>query len=527
MLPKKLLLIGLLLLNTNIFAQDPNFYIFLCFGQSNMEGGGIIEAQDRTVDSRFKVMEAVNCSNLGRIQGKWYTAVPPLCRCYSLLSPADYFGRKLLANLPSNIRVGIINVSVGGCHIELFDKVNYQTYTSTAPTWMKNVIAEYGGNPYGRLVEMAQLAQKDGVIKGILLHQGESNTGDTNWPVKVKGVYNNLIKDLNLKADSVPLLAGELVNADQGGVCASMNTIIAKLPQTIPTSYVISSKGCTANTDKVHFNSAGVRELGTRYANKMMKLMGIEPTIYLEAECGTMGDNWLIKSHTNASNGKYVTIKDGMNSTSAAPTEASGTISFSFTVATDTTRYIYTRLSLPNTDSDSWWVKMDNGPFELFTAPTTIGWKWIKLGAYKLLKGTHTLTIAYGEDGARMDKISISREDITPSGTGEEAQDLCNPFLTSIEQDLQADNNYSLGANYPNPYNGKTRISFEIPISSFVSLKVYNILGNEVAELAGKEYSQGMHTVEFYSKNLSKGIYFYTIKAGKFTQSRKMVLQDE
>ena len=81
---------------------------------------------------------------------------------------------------------------------------------------------------------MAKLAQKDGVIKGILLHQGESNTGDKEWPNKVKGIYDNLINDLNLKAEEVPLLAGELVNADQHGACAGMNNIIDELPKTIP-----------------------------------------------------------------------------------------------------------------------------------------------------------------------------------------------------------------------------------------------------------------------------------------------------
>ena len=85
-------------------------------------------------------------------------------------------------------------------------------------------------NPYARLVEMARLAQKDGVIKGILLHQGESNTGDPDWPDKVKLVYENLLSDLHLKAKNVPLLAGEVVNADQNGKCASMNAIIDTLP---------------------------------------------------------------------------------------------------------------------------------------------------------------------------------------------------------------------------------------------------------------------------------------------------------
>ena len=255
-------------------SQDKKFYIFICFGQSNMEGNARIQPQDTTVDSRFQVMEAVDCPDLGRVMGHWYTAVPPLCRCRTGLTPADYFGRTLIANLPENIRVGVINVAVGGCKIELFDKDHYQAYVSTAPKWMTGMINEYGGNPYARLVEMAKLAQKDGVIKGILLHQGESNTGDTLWPVKVKVVYDNLMKDLKLNPKKVPLLAGEVVNADQGGACASMNSIIAKLPQTIPNSYVISSAGCTDIKDNLHFTAEGYRVLGTRYAEKMLPLLG-------------------------------------------------------------------------------------------------------------------------------------------------------------------------------------------------------------------------------------------------------------
>lgn len=155
----------ILLLNLQGFSQNPNFYVYLCFGQSNMEGQGTIEAQDRTVNSRFKVMEAVSCTNLGRTKSKWYTAVPPLCRCWSKLSPADYFGRTMIENLPDSITVGVINVSVAGCKIELFDKDNYQKYTSAiTEDWLKNIIAEYNGNPYNELVELAKLAQKDGVI---------------------------------------------------------------------------------------------------------------------------------------------------------------------------------------------------------------------------------------------------------------------------------------------------------------------------------------------------------------------------
>src|SRR5450759_6009486 len=277
--PGLLSFVILILFSTTTFSQDKNFYIFICFGQSNMEGNARIQPQDTTVDNRFQVMEAVDCPNLGRVKGHWYTAVPPLCRCHTGLTPADYFGRTLIANLPKNKRVGVINVSIGGCKIELFDKDNYQVYISTAPKWMLGMINEYDGNPYARLVEMAKLAQKDGVIKGILIHQGESNTGDTLWPAKVKVIYDNLMKDLNLKSKKVPLLAGEVVNADQGGACASMNVIIATLPKTIPNSYVISSASCTDIPDNLHFTAEGYRILGKRYAAKMLSILGYNVTI--------------------------------------------------------------------------------------------------------------------------------------------------------------------------------------------------------------------------------------------------------
>ncbi|MDB5277414.1 MAG: sialate O-acetylesterase [Ferruginibacter sp.] len=256
------------------FSQDKNFYIFLAFGQSNMEGNAPVRPEDTVgVDSRFKVMEAVDCPDLNRAKGKWYTAIPPLCRCHTGLTLTDFFGRTMVANLPKDVRVGIINVSVGGCKIELFDKDNYQSYVATAPSWMLGMIKEYDGNPYARLVEMAKLAQKDGVIKGILLHQGESNPNDSLWTKKVKVVYENLMKDLHLKAKQVPLLAGETVNADQGGICAGMNKIIATLPQTIKNSYVISSAGCADAADNLHFNAEGYKELGKRFAEKMLSLM--------------------------------------------------------------------------------------------------------------------------------------------------------------------------------------------------------------------------------------------------------------
>ena len=80
------------------------------------------------------------------------------------------------------------------------------------------------------------------------------------------------MQDLDLSPRDVPLLAGEMVHADQGGRCASHNQIVEQLLESIPCADVISSAGCTPD-DKLHFNSQGSREFGKRYAEIMLSLM--------------------------------------------------------------------------------------------------------------------------------------------------------------------------------------------------------------------------------------------------------------
>lgn len=272
---KLLAFVILATLSVKGYSQNKNFYIFLAFGQSNMEGNARFEAQDTVgLDERVRLLQSTDCPKMSRVKDAWYKDSPPSCRCLTTINPTDYFARTLAANLPEKIKIGIINVSVAGAKIEIFEKDSYQTYLATAPVWMKNISKEYGDNPYARLVELAKLAQKDGVIKGILLHQGESNPNDSLWTKKVKGIYDNLMTDLKLKPKKVPLLAGETVNADQNGACAGFNKIIATLPAMIPNSYVISSAGCTTGRDRLHFTAEGYRKLGTRYGVQMLALLG-------------------------------------------------------------------------------------------------------------------------------------------------------------------------------------------------------------------------------------------------------------
>lgn len=254
---------------------DPNFHIYLCFGQSNMEGNAAIEAQDREyVDPRFRMMAAVDMDNMKRERGKWYVAYPPLCRSYNGLTPADYFGREMVARLPDSIKVGVINVAVGGASIKLFDENLCAEQIANAADWFKNYCKEYGNNPYRRLVECAREAQKVGVIKGILLHQGCTDNGQKDWPVRVKRIYQRLLKDLNLEEAETPLLVGELLRQDMGGICWGHNSVIAHIGDAVPNGHVISSADCPSAPDGLHFTAEGYRMLGRRYAETMLKLLG-------------------------------------------------------------------------------------------------------------------------------------------------------------------------------------------------------------------------------------------------------------
>lgn len=242
-----------------------------------MEGAARPEAEDlKSPGPRFLLMPAVDDAQRGRTMGKWCEAAAPLCRSNTGLTPADWFGRTLIETLPDNIRVGIIHVAIGGIRIEGFMPDQIAEYVKTAPGWMKGMLEAYGNNPYERLVTLAKRAQQDGVIKGVLMHQGESNTGDPEWAQKVQSVYDHLLGDLQLKPEEVPLLAGEVVQANGEGQCVAMNKQIDELPKTLHTAHVVSSTGCSNGPDKLHFDAAGYRELGRRYGEKMLELMGYQ-----------------------------------------------------------------------------------------------------------------------------------------------------------------------------------------------------------------------------------------------------------
>ena len=277
------LLFAALMLSNVAKAQDPNFYVYLCFGQSNMEGFWNqvkFEPEDlEGVSPRFKMMAAVDDASRGRVRGNWYTAVPPLCRPDCFLTPADYFGRTMVERLPEDKSVGVLMVAVGGISIKGFmkDESISKPYNDA---FSKDPIADrilnlYNRNLYGTLVELGRKAQQDGVIKGIIMLQGEADTGDNAWPGYVNQVYRALLADLNLKASEVPLLAGETLY--NGTIFTDTNVKnIDRLPSVIPTAHVISAEGCETSSDYVHFTAKGYRLIGRRFAAEELKILGYD-----------------------------------------------------------------------------------------------------------------------------------------------------------------------------------------------------------------------------------------------------------
>jgi hypothetical protein len=145
------------------------------------------------------------------------------------------------------------------------------------------------------------------------------------------------------------------------------------------------------------------------------ELEGIE-TLTFEAEAATLGSDWLVARDEQASAGAYVSVAPGTQSIAAAPTGKAAALVIPFSVKADGSYALFARLNCPSADDDSVWVKMDSGPFGMFNGLGTSGWSWVKLDRYPLKAGEHTLTIAYREDGAKLDKLSLTNSPYPPEG---------------------------------------------------------------------------------------------------------------
>ena len=271
---KQLFFSFILILIANLWQKsyadpDPNFHIYLCFGQSNMQGVTPLEEQDSIYNDRFRMMATTTCGT-ERELFNWYTTDRSLAHCYNYLSPMSGFGHKMTSLTKDNIQIGVIVVAVGGTSIQLFDKDDGPQYLNTANDLIKNFAIQYDDNCYKRIIDCGKEAQKKGYIKGILFQQGETDISDIEWISRIKKVYTDILNDLNLSNVSVPLLVGETL---YNGTYTSLNDKIAKIPDSIPNSHIVTAEGLEGKGDNIHFSNPSYRNLGERYANEMIKLL--------------------------------------------------------------------------------------------------------------------------------------------------------------------------------------------------------------------------------------------------------------
>ena len=265
-------------------APNPNFHIYIAYGQSNMAGNGdIVPAEDQATEPKNFIMLASHTANASQRSGKttqsikageWAAAIPPMFHAFENLSPADYFGRAMVDSLPG-VTVGIIPVAIGAVSIRAFDKDQYQAYFNGDGKDIKSWgwINDYDGNPPGRILELAKKAKEVGVIKGFIFHQGESDGTDANWRKTVYKTYKDVIDALDLDENEVPFVAGELLQ-EGNNCCGSKNGGIRELKNNFKKFGLASSKGLQGNgKDPYHFGRAGVIELGRRYCSEMLKLI--------------------------------------------------------------------------------------------------------------------------------------------------------------------------------------------------------------------------------------------------------------
>jgi hypothetical protein len=292
--------------------QKEEFHIYLAFGQSNMAGylgppigtWGNSSSQAWVASNGFDkpaknfiVMAAANNNRnpYNRKKGEWYTAIPPLVRNNTGLSPADFFGRTVAETAADRgIKIGVIAIAVDGCAINLFskDKNAFINYIRAQEEYMRSQAAAYvdtsvgniipatafttGDYPYKRLVDLAKRAQTEGVIKGIIMHQGESGASNGTYNQIVRQIYDDLCGDLGLEKGKVPFLAGQAVGNNNPNI-ASIPNAFTDLPNT---AFVISSDGCPAwnpnssdSNEQIHFSLDSYKKLGTRYGEKMLELL--------------------------------------------------------------------------------------------------------------------------------------------------------------------------------------------------------------------------------------------------------------
>ena len=243
-----------------VLPKPVDFHLFLLIGQSNMAGRGQVEATDKIVHAHLMMLNK---------QQVWVPAIDPLHfdkPAVIGVGPGRTFGLDYLADHP-DVTVGLIPCAVGGSPIASWEPGSFDDATKT--------------HPYDDMLVRAREAMKAGTLKGILWHQGESDSKAEQASVyeqKLHALIQRLRSDLSEgrdSADPVPFIAGQMgqfAERPWNDARKQVDAVHRNLPTTVPATGFASSDGLTHKGDEVHFDSASARELGHRYYKSWLGL---------------------------------------------------------------------------------------------------------------------------------------------------------------------------------------------------------------------------------------------------------------
>jgi hypothetical protein len=232
-----------------------NFHLFLLVGQSNMAGRGIVTPQDQVQNPRVLMLSQA---------GEWVPAVDPMHFDKPNIVGVGLgrtFGLAIAEATPS-VTIGLIPCAVGGSPIGAWKPGAYYEPTKS--------------HPWDDAIKRAKIALQSGTLKGILWHQGESDSS-----AELASAYEGKLHDLivrlrqELRAAEVPFIAGQLgvfVDAPWNEARKQIDRAHRELPQKVPHTAFVSAEGLKHKGDKVHFDADSYRELGRRYAAAYLKL---------------------------------------------------------------------------------------------------------------------------------------------------------------------------------------------------------------------------------------------------------------
>lgn len=269
--------------------QDTNLHLYLLIGQSNMAGRGDVEPQDREIHPRVFALDEA---------GQWVPAADPIHfdKPVAGAGPGRTFG-KIMADRDPTVRIGLIPCAVGGSPIS---------------AWRPGALWEQThSRPYDDAIARAHVALRRGVLKGILWHQGESDSNEDDaeqYEDRLVALVDALRTEL--EAPDVPFVCATLGDffLARNPWAETVNRALQRIPERVRCAACVDAGGLGHKGDEVHFDAPAARELGRRYARAMIGLQaGPVDKVSLAAKLALFDEYWSPKI-VGELNGQHVKL---------------------------------------------------------------------------------------------------------------------------------------------------------------------------------------------------------------------------